>query len=282
MRRVALIGHPLRRRHSEVMHNAAFAARGIDARYELRDIGPDELGAFVAETRTPDWFGFQITAPYKQAILEHLDGVEEAARLIGAVNSVERRDDGSLIGFNTDAPGFRAAVEAQLGVDLPASTVCVAGAGGVAHAIAYALLDAGVARLVIGARRREAAERLAARYPEAGGRVQAVGLADDAFADALAESDLAVNATTVGMTSAGTAFDVAKLRDDGAIFDCVYIPAETELVRDARVRGLRAANGAAMLVRQAVIAFQRWTGIGDVEEVMRASIEPLLRAASEA
>lgn len=264
------------------MHNAAFAARGIDARYELRDIGPEELGRFVAETRSPEWFGFQITAPYKQAIVEHLDGVEEAARLIGAVNSVERRDDGSLIGFNTDAPGFRAAVEEQLGVDLPGSTVTVVGAGGVAHAIVYALLEAGVSRVAIAARRREAAERLASRYPDAGGRVRAIALADDALADALGGSDLAVNATTVGMTSAGTSFPVAALPDGAAVFDCVYIPAETELVREARARGLRGANGAAMLVRQAVIAFERWTGIGDVEEVMRTSIEPLLREASEA
>jgi shikimate dehydrogenase len=282
MRRVALIGHPLRRRHSEVMHNAAFAARGIDARYELRDIGPDELGPFVGETRSPEWYGFQITAPYKQAVVEHLDGVEEAARLIGAVNSVERRDDGSLVGFNTDAPGFRTAVEEQLGVDLAGAAVTVAGAGGVAHAIVYALLDAGASRVVIGARRHAAADRLAGRYPDADGRVQAASLGDDAFADALATSDLAVNATTVGMTSAGTSFPVAALPDGAAVFDCVYIPAETELVREARARGLRAANGAAMLVRQAVIAFERWTGIGDVEEVMAASIEPLLREASEA
>ncbi len=282
MRRVALIGHPLRSRHSEVMHNAAFAARGIEARYELRDIGADELSAFVAETRSPDWFGFQITAPYKQAIVEHLDGAEEAARLIGAVNSVERRADGSLIGFNTDAPGFRSAVEGQLGVDLDGATVAVAGAGGVAHAVVYALLDAGAARVTIGARREEAARRLAGRYPAAGGRVTAADLADAAFGDALASADLVVNATTVGMTSAGSAFAVDRLADGAAVFDCVYIPAETDLVRAARARGLRAANGAAMLVRQAAVAFERWTGIGDVEEVMRTSIEPLLREASEA
>jgi shikimate dehydrogenase len=282
MRRVALIGHPLRRRHSEVMHNAAFAARGVDARYELRDIGPDELASFVAETRSPEWFGFQITAPYKQAIVEHLDEVEEAARLIGAVNSVERRDDGSLVGFNTDAPGFRAAVEEQLGVRLSGASVAVAGAGGVAHAVVYALLDGGASRVTIGARRPEAATRLAGRYPDAVTRVNGLALAGPAFTDALAGCDLAVNATTVGMTSAGAAFPVDAVRDDAAVFDCVYIPAETELVREARDRGLRAANGAAMLVRQAVIAFERWTGIGDVEDVMRDAIEPLLREASEA
>ena len=282
MRRVALIGHPLRRRHSEVMHNAAFSARGIDARYELRDIGEEELAGFVAETRSPEWFGFQITAPYKQAIVQFLDKVEEAARLIGAVNSVERRDDGTLIGFNTDAPGFRAAVEEQLGVNLAEAAVTVAGAGGVAHAIVYALLHAGAPRVVIGARNREAAERLAGRYPDAGGRVRPVSLADPAFSDALAESELVVNATTVGMTSEGTAFSIDRVGPAAAVFDCVYIPAETELVRAARQRGLPAANGAAMLVRQAAIAFERWTGIGDVEPVMRDAVEPLLRESSEA
>ena len=108
MRRVALVGHPLRRRHSQVMHDAAFAAHGIDARYELREIDPDQLTAFVEEVRDPAWFGFQVTAPYKRDVFELVDEVEPQAAAIGAVNSVERRDDGTLVGFNTDAPGFAA------------------------------------------------------------------------------------------------------------------------------------------------------------------------------
>src|SRR5690606_19158848 len=115
-RRVALIGTPLRRRHSQVMHDAAFAANDIPSRYELFVLAPDALPGFVQQVRASDWYGFQITAPYKLAIIELVDEVEPQALAIGAVNSVYRRADGALDGFNTDAPGFAAAASAELGI----------------------------------------------------------------------------------------------------------------------------------------------------------------------
>ena len=141
------------------MHDAAFAAHGIDARYELRELEPDALAAFVAEARDPAWFGFQVTAPYKQAIMELLDAVEPEAAAIGAVNSVERREDGTLAGFNTDAPGFARAVERDLGVGFAGAVVVVAGAGGAARAVVSAAAGGGAAEVIVAARRVEQAAR---------------------------------------------------------------------------------------------------------------------------
>jgi shikimate dehydrogenase len=272
-RRVALIGTPLRRRHSKVMHDAAFDANGIDARYELREIDPDQLPAFVEEVRDPVWFGFQVTAPYKREIMALLDEVESQAAAIGAVNSVERRDDGALVGFNTDAPGFAAAVRRDLGRDFQQAKVVVVGAGGAARAAVRAAIDGAAAEVLVAARRRAAADELAA---EAGAPVAALALDDPALSRALDDADLVVNATTVGMLDAGTPVDPQQLGSAVAVFDLVYVPPETELTRSVRERGLPAANGAEMLVAQAEIAFERWTGVPGAAEVMRAAVAPLI------
>ncbi|MEO8511348.1 MAG: shikimate dehydrogenase [Chloroflexota bacterium] len=269
-RHVALIGQPLRRRHSQVMHDAAFAAAGIDARYELRELEEAELPDFVARARDPDWFGLQVTAPYKRTVMPLLDELEADARAIDAVNSVLTRD-GRLIGFNTDAPGFRLAAERLLGDAFSGISAAVLGAGGVAHAVAYALLDGGAARVTVANRHAARAASLVAHFGDA--RLEARPL--DEVDDRLGAADLVVNATTVGMLSGGSAVAVERLGAATAVFDCVYVPAETELVRGARARGLRAANGDEMLVAQAAIAFERWTGIGGMEATMRAAVQPL-------
>jgi shikimate dehydrogenase len=277
-KRVELIGNPLRRKHSQVIHDAAFAHTGIDARYELREIEPDDLAGFVDSARGEDWFGFQVTAPYKKDIRRLVDSVDPEVEIIGAVNSVVREPDGRLVGFNTDAPGFSAAVKLDLGIDLADSNVVVAGAGGAACAVGYAAVDGNAAEVVIGARDSAAAEELAARL---GGGV-GVALDSERYRDALRGADLFVNATTVGMLSPGPVIDVSLLPPTAAVFDLVYVPAETELIREARARGIEATNGAGMLVGQAVIAFRRWTGADDVTPVMREALEPLLVDAGEA
>lgn len=273
MKHVALIGSPLKRRHSAVMHNAAFSHYGIDAVYELHEISPDELDEFFSTARGEDWLGFQVTAPYKQKALARCDEVDQAADRIGAVNSVERRPDGSLLGFNTDAPGFARAVEADLGREMGDARVAVAGAGGAARAVIDAALQAGVRSVIVGNRTRSKAESLVTSLGD--DRVAAAQLGEE-FEDALGDTALAVNATTVGMTSAGVAFDVEKLAPDAAVFDLVYVPPETDLVKAARARGLPAVNGAGMLVAQAEIAFERWTGVAGAGSVMRGAVEPLL------
>ena len=276
-RRVGLIGKPLKRRHSQVMHDAAFDAAGIDARYVLLELEPEAVESAVREARSsPEWLGLGVTAPYKAVVAGLVDEVEADARTIGAVNNVVRTDDGRLVGFNTDAPGFRAGVELALGRPLDGLDVVVVGAGGAAHAVVYACLVAGARQVTIANRTVATATVLAERFRGVGrGTVTAI---DDmaVFAEALAGADLAVNATTVGMLDPGMTVPVERLPATATVFDLVYVPPETPLLAAARARGLRAANGSEMLIAQAAIAFERWTGVAGMADVMRAAVAPLL------
>ena len=276
-RRVALLGKPLRRRHSQVMHDAAFDAAGIDARYVLMEVEPDEVPDVVAAAHGPEWLGLGVTAPYKRVVAELCDEVEHDATMIGAVNNVVRADDGRLVGFNSDAPGFRAGVELAMARPLDGVEVVVAGAGGAARAVLFACLMAGAGRVTIGNRTVAAAAALAERFDGVGvAAIEVAALDDPAFRAALASADLAVNATTVGMVDPGMTIDVGALPERATVFDLVYVPPETPLLAAARARGLRAANGSEMLIAQAAIAFERWTGLEGMADVMRAAVVPLL------
>ena len=257
------------------MHNAAFAAAGIDARYELLEIDPDEVDGVVTDARGSDWLGLGVTAPYKRVVAGLVDEVEPNAQAIGAVNNVLRTEDGRLLGFNSDAPGFRRGVELTMAGPLEGRSVVVAGAGGAARAVVFACLDAGATSVTVGNRSRSAAAELAAQFRSLGSVVD-LDLRDPAFVEALRSADLAVNATTVGMIDPGMTIVVDALRPDATVFDLVYVPPETPLLAAARARGLRAANGSEMLIHQAAIAFERWTGVGGMAAVMRAAVAPLL------
>jgi shikimate dehydrogenase len=252
------------------MHNAAFAAAGIDGEYALREIDESDLPSAVAEARGEGWLGLGVTAPYKQLVASLVDEVEAEATLIGAVNNVARTADARLVGFNTDAPGFRAGVERAMRRPLGGANVVVAGAGGVAKAIVFACLRAGAHRVTIGNR----------TLPAQICGIDAVALDSPDFVTALWSADVAVNATTVGMTQPGMTIAVDELPAEATVFDVVYVPQETPLLAAARARGLRAANGSEMLIAQAAIAFERWTGIGGIDDVMREAVAPLLADAT--
>jgi len=276
-RRVALLGKPLRRRHSVVMHNAAFAAAGIDAEYVIAEIDEPDVAPAVAAARWPEYLGLGVTAPYKPLVASLVDEVEGDARTIGAVNNVVRTDGGRLIGFNTDAPGFRVGIELAMGRPLDGAEVVVGGAGGAAHAVVFACLTAGARRVTIANRTVTTATRLLERFAGVGTAERAAMPLDGPdVIDALQTADVAVNATTIGMVDPRAPFDVQVLPSDATVFDLVYVPAETPLVAAARARGLRAANGSEMLIAQAAIAFERWTGVGGMAHVMRAAVAPLL------
>jgi shikimate dehydrogenase len=168
-----------------------------------------------------------------------------------------------------------------MGHPLAGTDVVVAGAGGAAHAVVFACLAAGAHRVTIATRTLASGEALAQRFRGVGsGSVSAVALDGQEASEALGSADLAVNATTVGMVDPGSAFDVELLPATAAVFDLVYVPAETPLVAAARARGLVAANGSEMLIAQAAIAFERWTGLGGMADVMRTAVAPLLADAT--
>jgi shikimate dehydrogenase len=153
-----------------------------------------------------------------------------------------------------------------MGRPLAGAHVIVAGAGGVARAIVHVLTQARAARVTVGNR----------TAPIQVSGVTAVPLDSDEFLEAVRGADLAVNATTVGMVDPGTTIPVDELPQHATVFDCVYVPAETQLLAAARTRGLRAANGSEMLIAQAALAFERWTGVSGMAGVMRDAVAPLL------
>ena len=144
------------------MHDAAFDAFGIDARYELCELEPQGLEAFVGGARGADWLGFQVTAPYKRDVFGLLDEVAPDAQAIGAVNSVARGETGRLVGFNTDAPGFADAAQRELELSFADAAVVVAGAGGAARAVVHESLARGAREVVVASRRPEQAQELVA------------------------------------------------------------------------------------------------------------------------
>ncbi len=197
---------------------------------------------------------------------------------IGAVNNAVRTADGRLVGFNSDAPGFAAGVELALGRPLAGLEVVVAGAGGAAHAVVYACLAGGARRVTVANRTPAAAAALATRFEGVGdGTVEAVALADPAVARRLASADLAVNATTVGHGRPGAD---ARRRTPARIpprcsTSCTCRPRRRCSPPPGRVACAR-RTASEMLIAQAAIAFERWTGVGGMAGVMRAAVAPLL------
>ena len=254
---VGVWGHPVGHSRSPAMHNAAFAALGLDWAYVPFDVSPEDLPAAVSGIRALNMVGVNVTVPHKEAVLPFLDVVDEAARRIGSVNTIHNVG-GVLHGFSTDGPGFLRSLQA-LGEPTEGRRALLLGAGGSARAVAFALAACGghvqIANRTSG-RARELAESLNSFHPGAAAVVDWGGEAD-AF-------DLLVNSTSLGMNPSpdtmpalppGT-FDPAIL-----VYDLVYAPAETRLLAAARRAGCRTANGLKMLVAQGALSLSRWTGL---------------------
>ncbi len=274
-RRVLLLAHPVGHSLSPVMHAAAYRHLGIDARYLALDVAPEALEGAVQGLRRPDVAGANVTIPHKQAVIPWLDGLTEAARRVGAVNTVVP-SGGRLIGDNTDGEGFLRALD-ELGVAPAGLAAVVLGAGGAARAVALALLGAGT-EVALYNRGRARAERLATELAPAGGiRV----LAAEALPEAVAAAGLLVQATPVGME--GVAEGISPLPDGvlpeaGAVVDLVYRPRRTALLTAARAAGLTVQDGLPMLVHQGALALERWFGVAAPVEVMRRAAEAALPA----
>jgi shikimate dehydrogenase len=278
--RLGLIGWPLTHSLSPQLHTAALAAAGLAGEYCLYPLAPlpegqPALRDFLDGLRRGALEGINVTIPYKQAVIPYLDQLTPAAAAIGAVNTILRRGE-TLVGDNTDAPGFLADLEQVLDVQSNAAgTAVVLGAGGAARAVVYALAQRGW-QVHIAARRPDQAAALAAQMKQAHrlstGLLSAAGLCEHVGADLL------VNTTPVGMApqDAATPWPPGLAFPAHArVYDLIYSPAETTLVRAARQAGLRASNGLGMLVEQAAEAFERWTGHPADRESMRQAVHLL-------
>ena len=255
--RLQVIGDPVLHSKSPVLHGAMLSALGLDAAYDARVVRRGELPDYLRWARDHGVAGFNATMPHKEDLLPLLDGMDPAARLTGAVNTVCLRE-GAWVGFNTDGAGALSALGEVLGFDPAGSTVTLLGAGGAAKAVALALAEAGSERVRVCNRTLERAGELCARHP----RLTPAPFDPDTLERLCRGADLLVNCTSLGMEGCPRQFEGFSFLDalppHGAVFDLIYHPAETELLAQARRRGLRAMNGLPMLVWQAVLALEHF------------------------
>lgn len=263
IRVLGIIGAPVGHSLSPAMQNAAIDERGIDYVYVPFPVEPDFLGQAVEGLRRLGVWGFNVTIPHKSTIIPYLDKISPEAELCGAVNTVCREGD-LLVGYNTDGSGFLASAREDLEYDPCGSSVLLLGAGGAARGAIAALASADVARIVIANRTGERGlallEKFRAVFPAVEFAVSS--LAAEELAGHLRDADLLVNTTSVGMN--GTSFEclsLLELPDTGKVYDMVYVPAETPLLKAAKARGLTCANGLGMLAGQGAAAFKLWTGL---------------------
>ena len=280
MIKLGLIGFPVGHSLSPKIQNAALKASGLEGDYSLFPVAPDDLQTLknlMDTVRSGEMTGFNVTIPHKQNVIPFMDELTPTAQAIGAVNVIYIEGN-KLIGDNTDAPGFLADLNRFLTTapygddktrrhgDLKA---LVLGAGGSARSVVYALCKDGW-QLTIAARRVDQAQQLSEIFPE----IHVKELNFQTFQ--LSNFQLIVNTTPIGMTPNVDQSPLPEnihLPKQTKVYDLVYNPRETKLVRDARAQGLQATTGLGMLIEQAALGFTLWTGIQLPDDVFRNAVE---------
>ncbi len=269
---LALIGDPVGHSLSPAMHNASFAADGLDFVYVALNVAADDLPAAVRGAAALGLGGFNVTMPHKRAMVPLVDELDEGAGISGAVNTVVIEDQ-KLRGFNTDGPGMVEACR-EAGIGLEGEGVVLLGAGGAAASIAAAFCDQGIGKLHIVNRNPGHAATLADKLREAGKGVEVETHPTEALDERAISAPIVVNTTPLGMRDADPLPLPSEYLDgDTALVDAVYRPgAETALVRHARERGATVVTGQRMLLYQGVLAQKLWTGRQPNVEAMDGAI----------
>jgi len=275
-----VIGDPIEHTMSPAMHNAVFRQLGLNYVYVAFRVTAGELKKAIDGMRALDIRGLNVTIPHKVAVMPFLDHIDLLAEKIGAVNTIIN-DRGKLTGYNTDATGFLQAL-AERSVEPRGKKVLLLGAGGAARAIGFALADAGAYPVILNRKEELSwAEELGQRIGKAYNIPVGVGeLKEDNLKDALPDSNILVNATSVGMTPNANQSPVPAdlLCSNLVVFDAVYNPFETRLLREAKAAGAQTIDGLEMLVWQGALAFQIWTGQTAPVEIMRKAALQVLKA----
>jgi shikimate dehydrogenase len=272
-----IFGYPIAHSLSPVMHMLAFQHHTLDCLYVPFPVLPERLAAAVAGAVALGICGFNVTIPHKEAILSLLDEVSIEARFVGAVNTV-RVEAGRTIGYNTDGAGFMQPLRA-LNLPLTDMPVCVLGAGGAARAITMALLQAGCPMLTVANRTHERSERLVRALLERFPRVRLQAMPWTHAAQIAQQSVLIVNATSVGLHQGeGTLLPERCFRGDHVVYDIVYRPLYTPLLRAAQRCGATVIPGLDMLIGQGAEAFRLWTGLPFPVAMVQHELHTLLQA----
>jgi shikimate dehydrogenase len=270
---LGLVGYPLEHSLSPKIHSAAFQSCGLQGDYSLFPIFPDDqqgLEELLGRVRSGEITGLNVTISHKQNVIPFLDELTFTAQAIGAVNTIYLHKN-KLIGHNTDVQGFifdlkRFIGDRESGIENRRSAL-ILGAGGSARAVVYALINDGW-NVTIAARRIEQAQELASHYKD----VESIELASEIQSS---EFQLVVNTTPVGMTpniNQSPWPDDLPFPPQALIYDLVYNPRETKLVKDACAAGLSATTGLGMLIEQAALSFEIWTGHNPSRNILFESI----------
>ncbi|MEO0441117.1 MAG: shikimate dehydrogenase [Pseudomonadota bacterium] len=242
-----VIGDPIAQSKSPIIHKFWLEKLGISADYRACHVKPDELADYLADRQKDDfWQGCNVTIPHKLAVMEHVDGPGGVKESIGAMNTISRNPDGDLFGTNTDAGGFFAPI-----ADMPldGEDVVVIGAGGAARAVLFALARANAGSVTIVNRNVLKASALLMHF---GLKGRAIG-----HGEPLPPAALLVNSSSLGMVGQDPLeVDLSSLPEHALVYDLVYAPLETELLKAARAQGLETMDGMSMLIGQAALAFE--------------------------
>lgn len=266
---ISLLGNPIRHSMSPATHNLSFEKLDVDSIYVVFDVKQDDLPDIIAAMKRMDgWDGSNVTMPCKQAIIPLLDGLSDSAELMGAVNVLKKEEDGRITGHNTDGTGMMQNIRNH-GEEIEGKTITVLGPGGAGSAIlVQAALD-GAKKVHVFAREGgpsyTRATTLLPRVQEKTGAEMILHAFEnkDEMAEAIAESDILINATPVGMgDSAGETPVPAELIKEGmAVADAVYHPRMTQILKDAEAKGCKIIGGIGMMIEQAATGEEIWYGV---------------------
>lgn len=262
--RLVLLGHPVAQSLSPAIQNAALDAAKISLRYEAVDVVAQDLPAMLASLQRARAAG-NVTVPHKESAAALCGERTPLAEKVGAVNTFWTRDDGTLVGDNTDVGGFDFAAQRLLERATEKITVAVLGAGGAAAAVCEAVTGWRGSRVVLHARTRTRAEELAERYAP-------IARVVDSVVEALDGAALVVNATPLGLDGSLMPIAPGMIPKEVAVMDLTYRRGRTPWVSSCRARGLRADDGLPMLIEQGALAFERWFGTPPDREAMWAAV----------
>jgi shikimate dehydrogenase len=272
------LGHPVAHSLSPALHNAAFAAFGIDAHYDARDVSADALADAIDSLRSADCLGANVTAPHKAAVVQYMDSLSDEVRALGVVNTIAKNQSGHLVGANTDAAGLARWLRLS-DVDISGRPALVLGAGGAARSAVWALAQLGAASVIVLNRTVARAESLVCDFRPRLSEVELRwGELTEATQAVHTPYRVVVNATSLGHVGSAPQVHPSCYSRDSLAVELVYSPPETPFMVAARDAGAWAENGLGMLLHQAALAFERWTGYAPAMDVYEAVVRERVAA----
>ncbi len=267
-----LIGYPVTHSFSACMHNAAFQHLKINAEYRLFELEAQELKDFLKSLSQKNIYGLNVTVPYKEKVIPFLNNVSAEAKLIGAVNTI-RSVGGTLDGFNTDGEGFLKHLTTDLKFDPQGKTIALIGAGGAARAVAVYLSKNRAGKIAIYDIDKNKLSALLAHLKLNFNNIEFIEAGSIEELD-IKNSGLLINATPIGMKQNDPCLAAAEFMHQGLlVYDLIYNPPETQLLKVAKESGAKVSNGLGMLLYQGALSFQIWTGKPAPVEIMRQALK---------